>query len=198
MPIDSPRYLTVQRPLEGGHVIQFEDLEVLPGRPQNSEPSFTDQDLSVIRGAVALKALEPGKPISYSSVEFSARAVGGKAVNGLKVPAGWRAYPLPVSSNLELRPGDRIDIFAKPRGSEKFRPTALLLEAVLVLKASEGGNPSLIVALDRTGISEVELAAQRGGLTVALRHPDEPMSKVRNRKNTAPVRAKVQIVSEGA
>lgn len=107
------------------------------------------------------------------------------------VQPGYRAVTAPFASNPTfsmIRPGDFVDVLAvSQRNNSDLRDSNILLQRILVLatgnetagattkgKAGQGAQaPTLTLSLNLQEAQLLQLAAQRGPLSVALRNPND-------------------------
>ncbi|HEY5955653.1 MAG TPA: Flp pilus assembly protein CpaB, partial [Polyangiaceae bacterium] len=107
------------------------------------------------------------------------------------VQPGYRAVTAPFASNPTfslIHPGDFVDVLAvSQRNNSELRDSAVLLQRILVLAignetgGASGKNkpgqstqaPSLTLSLNLQEAQLLQLASQRGPLSVALRNPND-------------------------
>lgn len=180
-----PRYLVTTRAVPQGLPVSLSDLTFRHARDRKQgipPQTYTDQDLSTLKGAHFIRALPAGAPITPDTVLLSAEKTG----LGNRLPRGKRAYALTPLNPLPVRPGDHVDLYSSAAGAR-----SAVVDNVAVLHAAYRHDRfEIILAVTPLQIEVLERAQQQGKLTVAVVSQHEEMSesrairRVRNPKST--------------
>jgi Flp pilus assembly protein CpaB len=158
--LNDPRYLVAARSLKAGEAFSMRDFTYTFEKPEGGETYLTDQDFPEAVGTRYRKELGVGEYLT------STRLVSSHFSE--KVPKGTRAYSFTLENRIPLRPGDRIDVFAK----KTRKRSVLILENILVLQKRED-SAQVSVAATSQNIELLENAQDNGKLVVALRNPND-------------------------
>jgi len=169
--IKDPRFLMVRRALDQGHAIHFMDLTLVRRSRLTGEipaGALTDQDLPILKGAILKEPRSQGEILTLGGVQLSPAIAG----LGSSVPKGKRAYLLDVPNSVQVRIGDKVDVFLSPDNPWEL-PMALVEETLVLQVAYREDVGQVIVALSSAEIRILEKARQKGKLTLVLRNPED-------------------------
>ena len=163
--IETPRYLCAARDLPPSHPVVVTDFTYRHADDGEAIPAgtYTDQDWHLLTGRRLSEGLSRGELLTE-------RRLAPRRLSA-RVPKGRRAYALEMENELDLKPGDRVDVVS----------SRTLIEGLLVLGSGEN---RVVLAATGAEIELLEKARQSGKLTLVLRHPDDvsrPQRKPRRR-----------------
>ena len=160
-----PQVLVAQRDMAVGTPVLPLDFRYESRTGQ--EGAVTDQQWHKLRGAVLRRSLSSGDALLWRDLTV----VHGKNLRlGERVPQGRRAYGIRPANELDVFPGDWVDILEAPRNGVA-RP---LFDSVKILQVARiHGEFSVTIAVTSHDIAVLEKAEQRGKLLIALQNPKE-------------------------
>ncbi|MCB0406105.1 MAG: hypothetical protein KDD51_15095 [Bdellovibrionales bacterium] len=189
-PLETPiRYLVARYDLAEGHLLQLSDFKLATGI-RDEHGAISDQELHLIKGARLRAQLSANRVLRQAHLLLSA------SVTGLarSVPRGYRAYQIMLSERIFVGAGDFVDVVSAPAD---FLPPEIVAESLEVLQVRTGREMSvLVVAVHRNEIGKLEMAQQRGKLSIALRNPQDHIRVAEQRHKKRKPRPTIEVLAE--
>ncbi|MCB0418478.1 MAG: hypothetical protein KDD39_12575 [Bdellovibrionales bacterium] len=183
------RYLVTRFALPEGHTLQLADFKLVT-EIHDPHGAFSDQELHLIKGARLRAPLQANQVLRRFHLLLSANVTG----LARSVPRGFRAYQMVLSERVFVSVGDLVDVIAAPTAP---LPPEVVAESLEVLQVRTGREMSvLIVAVHRNEIGKLEMAQQRGKLSIALRNPQDRVRVAKERQKKRHPRPTIEVLAE--